>query len=51
MTAEQTIAIIETTAKAVKPADTNYGWLLLLAMIPIVPILIKIYLDNKKNKR
>lgn len=44
MTAEQTIAIMEKTAEIAKPIpkDTNYSWLLLLAIIPIIPALIKL---------
>ncbi len=37
-TAEQTVAIIEATKES-----TNYGWLLLLATIPIIPAMIKLF--------
>jgi hypothetical protein len=42
MTTEQTVAVIE----AVKE-PTNYGWLLLIAMIGIIPALIKIFWRKK----
>lgn len=51
MTAEQTVQIIEATSEAIKtPVEngTNYWWLLIIAMIGIIPAMISIYIRRKK---
>jgi hypothetical protein len=44
--AEQTIQIIKATSEASKN-DTNYGWLLMIATIAIIPAMIKIFWRKK----
>ena len=53
---EQAIEIIEATIRATEasqPEPTNYLWLLILATIPIIPVMISMWRkkNGKKNKK
>jgi len=55
MSAEQTVAIIEAVGDVVEetqpqPQVTNYGWLLVLAIAPVViGVLAKRWFDRRKT--